>query len=143
MNRLKKQMTKNDIVTWLDKNKDVGLLLLRLFIGLRLLYGVVDNIVDWERMIEFKNFLEHHGFPLPLLSAMISVYAQFLSGLMFIIGFQIRLAAALMIINFLAALSMVHLHDSFEEMTPALAMLFGSILFLFYGAGKFAPKRFA
>jgi len=36
---------------------------------------------------------------------------------------------------------MVHLHDSFEGMTPALAMLFSSILFLFYGTGKFAPKR--
>jgi len=34
-------------------------------------------------------------------------------------------------------------HDSFEDMTPALAMLFSSILFLFYGAGKFAPKRHA
>jgi hypothetical protein len=46
-----------------------------------------------------------------------------------------------MIINFLVALVMVHLHDSFEGMTPALAMLFSSILFLFYGAGKFALKR--
>ena len=136
-------MKKNDVTAWLDKNKDLGLFLLRLFIGIRLLYGVVDNIADWGRMIEFRNFLEHQGFPFPLVSAVISVYAQFLSGLMFIVGFKIRLAAALMIINFLAALGMVHLHDSFEDMTPALAMLFCSILFLFYGAGKFAPKRHA
>ncbi len=134
-------MENNNVTAWLDKNKDVGLFLLRLFIGIRLLYGVVDNIVAWERMIEFRNFLGQQGFPLPLFSAVISVYAQFLSGLMFIIGFKIRLAAALMIINFLVALVMVHLHDSFEGMTPALAMLFSSILFLFYGAGKFAPKR--
>ena len=46
-----------------------------------------------------------------------------------------------MIINFLVALVMVHARDSFEGMTPALAMLFSSILFLFYGAGKFALKR--
>ncbi len=134
-------MENNNVTAWLDKNKDLGLFLLRLFVGIRLLYGVVDNIADWGRMIEFRNFLEHQGFPLPLVSAMISVYAQFLSGLMIIIGFKIRLAAALMIINFLVALVMVHLHDSFEGMTPALAMLFSSILFLFYGAGKFAPKR--
>ncbi|MGH7596825.1 MAG: DoxX family protein [bacterium] len=134
-------MKTNNVTAWLDKNKDVGLFLLRLFVGVRLLYGVVDNIVDWERMIEFRNFLEQQGFPLPLASAIISVYAQFLSGLMFIIGFKIRLAAALMIVNFLVALMMVHSRDSFEGMTPALAMLFSSILFLFYGAGKFAPKR--
>jgi putative oxidoreductase len=134
-------MEKNNVIAWLDKNKDVGLLLLRLFVGMRLLYGVADNIVDWERMIEFGNFLEQNGFPFPLASAMISVYAQFLSGLMIIIGFKIRLVAFLMIINFLVALAMVHLHDSFEGMTPALAMLFSSVLFLFYGAGRFAPKR--
>jgi len=134
-------MKNNNVAAWLDKNKDVGLFLLRLFVGIRLLYGVVDNIAAWERMIEFRNFLDQQGFPLPLASAVISVYAQFLSGLMFIIGFKIRLAAVLMIINFLVALVMVHLHDSFEGMTPALAMLFSSILFLFYGAGKFGLKR--
>jgi putative oxidoreductase len=131
---------KNNVIAWLDKNKDVGILLLRLFVGIRLIYGVVDNIVDWERMLEFRNFLEQQGFPLPLASAVISVYAQFIAGLMFILGFKIRLAAVLMIINFLVALVMVHLHDSFEGMTPALSMLCSSILFLFDGAGKFALK---
>lgn len=92
-------------------------------------------------MIEFRNFLGQHGFPLPLASAVISVYAQFFSGLMYVSGFQIRLAAALMIVNFLVALVMVHLHGSFEGMTPPLAMLLSSILLLFYGVGKFALQH--
>lgn len=134
-------MTSSNVSAWLDQNKDVGLLLLRLFVGVRLVYGVIDNLIAWERMIEFRDFLALHNFPLPLASAVISVYAQFLSGLMFVIGYKIRLAAALMIINFLVALVMVHLRDSFEDVTPPLAMLFCSILFLFYGAGRFALQR--
>jgi hypothetical protein len=33
--------------TWLARNKDIGVLLLRLFIGFRLIYGVLDNILYW------------------------------------------------------------------------------------------------
>jgi putative oxidoreductase len=57
---------------------------------------------------------------------------------MFIVGWKIRYAAILMIINFLIAVIMVHWRDTFEQMTSALAMLFSSLLFLFYGAGKYS-----
>jgi putative oxidoreductase len=61
---------------WLDRKKDAGVLLMRLFVGLRLVYGVIDNVLQPERMIEFSKFLEQFGFPLPLVSAIVSVYAQ-------------------------------------------------------------------
>jgi putative oxidoreductase len=125
-------------VKWLEKNKDIGILLLRLFIGIRLVYGVADNVFSWSHMLAFESFLQANGFPFPLFSAMLSVYAQFVSGIFIITGFQIRIAALVMIINFIIALLMVHRHDSFEAMTPALAMLFANVLFLFYGAGKFS-----
>ncbi len=124
------------VAKWLNHNKDIGVLLLRLFIGTRIVYGVADNVLSWNHMLTFQNFLQSAGFPLPLLSAIVSVYAQLISGLLIITGFYIRLAAVAMIINFMAALLMVHLGDSFEGMTPALAMLFANILFLFYGSGK-------
>jgi putative oxidoreductase len=57
---------------------------------------------------------------------------------MILTGFHIRIAALVMMINFLVALIMVHLHDTFEGMTPALAMLFCNILFLFTGGGKYS-----
>jgi putative oxidoreductase len=123
---------------WLDRNKDVGILLLRLFIGARLVYGVVDNVFSSEHMIKFRNFLQHFHFPMPLVSAIVSVYAQLIAGLMFIFGWKIRYAAILMIINFLVAIISVHLNDSVEQMTPALAVLFSSLLFLFQGAGRYS-----
>lgn len=125
----------------LKKNKDVGVLLFRLFIGLRLLYGVLDNILSQDRMLEFATFLTTHQFPYPHMAAYISVYAQALAGLSIIIGFKIRWAAVLLIINFLVAVIVVHWGQSFEEMTPALAMLFAAILILFIGAGRYAVDK--
>jgi putative oxidoreductase len=119
-----------------NDHSHIGLLILRIFIGLRLIHGVVDNIVSWTKMEEFAGFLSSFGFPFPILSAVVSVYAQFFAGLAILIGYQIRVAAALMIFNFVVALIMVHRHDSVEGMTPALAMLFGSACLFFTGAGK-------
>src|SRR5688572_23081955 len=126
------------VMNWLDRNKDIGILLLRLFIGIRLVYGVVDNVFSWDHMIKFQDFLHHFNFPVPLVSAVISVYAQLFAGLMYMFGWKIRLAAMLMIFNFLIAVIMVHRNDSFEQATPALAMLFCSLFFLFNGSGKYS-----
>lgn len=133
----------NKIDIWLSSNRDIGLLALRLFIGLRLVYGVVDNVLSKERMMEFAGFLEANGFPLPSLSAIVSVYVQLIGGLLILAGYQIRIASAVLIVNFLIALGMVHLHDSVEGMTPAMAMLFGCITLLFTGAGKYSFNKFS
>lgn len=123
---------------WLISNKDLGILFLRLFVGLRLFYGVIDNVLSWDRMMEFSEFLHGQGFPLPLVSAVVSVYAQFICSIFILIGYKIRFASFIMIANFLVALWMVHRNDTVEGMTPPLAMLFGSLTFLFAGAGKFS-----
>jgi putative oxidoreductase len=131
----------NSFFTWLDRNQSVGLFILRLFVGLRLIYGVIDNILSWDRMLEFESFLNKVGFPFPLACAVISVYAQFVAGVMIVAGWKIRYAALLMIFNFTVAWIMVDRFGTIEQMTPALAMLFCNILFLFSGSGKIALKR--
>jgi len=119
-------------------NEHIGLLLLRIFIGLRLIYGVADNVISWDKMLEFSAFLDANGFPVPTISAVISVYAQLICGLFVLIGFNIRPAALIMVVNFLIAILMIHTNDTVEEMTPALAMLFGSACLFFTGAGRIA-----
>lgn len=128
---------------FLDTNKPIGILLLRIFIGCRLIYGVIDNILSWERMLEFSNFLQNNGFPFPTISAVLSVYIQFLGAIFILLGFKIRIASFLLIINFLVALIFVHLkaNDTVEGMTPALAMLFGCLTFLFTGAEKISLEN--
>jgi putative oxidoreductase len=130
----------NSLNIWLDRNKDLGVFILRLFIGARLIYGVIDNVFSWEHMIKFRDFLQLSDFPVPMVCAIISVYAQLLAGIMIVIGLKIRLASAFMIINFLVAIVMVHRSDTVERMTPVLAILFCCVLFLFQGAGKYSTE---
>ncbi|MGD2069411.1 MAG: DoxX family protein [Gemmatimonadota bacterium] len=113
----------------------VGPLLLRLFLSFVLVYGTQDNVFDRGRMLEFADFLETNGFPWPLLSAHVSAYAQFVCGLLLLLGLFTRPAAFLMVVNFLVALVMVHLGLSFDANIAPMAMLFGSLYFLVDGPG--------
>ncbi|HEX2535712.1 MAG TPA: DoxX family protein [Chitinophagaceae bacterium] len=119
------------------KQTDLGILLLRLFAGARLLYGVVDNIISRGQMQEFGSFLQSFHFPWPYGSAVVSVYAQALAGILYLIGWKVRIAAALMTVNFIIALVMVHRNGTVEEMTPALSLLFISLFLLLAGGGKY------
>lgn len=130
----------NKIYRFFESRSYIGLFLLRLFIGLRLLYGVLDNLVSWDQMLEFSNFLEANQFPFPVICAVISVWIQAIGAVLLLIGFKTRIAALLLTVNFLVALVFFHLRiqDSIEGMTPASAMLFGCLTLLFTGAGKFS-----
>ena len=101
-----------------------------------LFYGTQDNVFISARMEEFADFLRLRGVPVPLFSAHLSAYAQFICGILFIVGFATRYAAAVMIINFILALVIAHIGDSFRGMFPALVILASSCLLLLHGAGK-------
>jgi putative oxidoreductase len=127
---------------YFDEKKDLGVFVLRLLLGWRLVDGTQDNVFSWSRMLEFRDFLEQHHVAYPLVAANISVYAQFLCGILYMTGFFIRPAAIIMIINFAVALLVVHAGTTFQQSFEALTMFFGSIFFLFYGAGKISIEHF-
>jgi putative oxidoreductase len=117
---------------------ELGVFLFRLFLGTTLIWGVVDNVLSWERMLEFRDFLAQNGFPVPWYCAQLSVYAQLVCGGLLVVGALTRAAAAVMVFNFLVALGMVHVGLPFNANIAPLAMLFGSILFLFHGGGAWS-----
>jgi putative oxidoreductase len=121
---------------WFEKRKEYGMFFVRLIVGFHLIYGTQDNVFSSARMLEFRDFLAARGTPFPLFSAHLSVYAQFLCGILFILGAFIRPAAAIMIINFLCALLIAHRVGGYPPAALALVMLFSSIAFLIHGAGK-------
>ncbi len=129
---------------YLDANASIGILLLRIFIGGRLIYGVIDNILSWERMIEFSNFLNTNNFPFPIISAVTSVYIQFFGAILVLVGYKLRLASFILSINFMIALVFFHfrINDTIEGMTPALAMLFGCLTLLFTGPDKLSLTNY-
>jgi putative oxidoreductase len=122
---------------------DFALLLIRLAFGFRLIYGTADNVFSWERMLEFREFLAANGFPLPLMCAVVSVYLQFLAGLSWMLGYQVRISSLLMIVNFAVAIIGVHLlnGDSYLGMAPAVHLLVVAVVLYLLGAGKYGLSR--
>lgn len=118
------------------KHSDYGAVFLRLLIGIFIIYGVQDNVFSYEHMNEFAAFLHQKNVPFPLFSAFLSAYVQFVCGIMILLGAWIRLAAIPFIINFIAAVFIAHLGDTFRSMFPALMMIAAGFFFLFNGAGK-------
>ena len=124
------------IVDWLDARREYGMIFFRFIIGFHLVYGTADNVFNWQRMLEFRDFLASSGTPWPLAAAIVSAWAQFLCGLLFIIGAAVRPAALMMIINFLCALLIAHRSGGYPPAALALIMLFSSIGLMVHGAGR-------
>jgi putative oxidoreductase len=123
---------------WLERHGSLGVPLFRLFLGITLVYGTQDNVFSREQMLEFSGFLAENGFPAPMFNAHLSAWAQFVCGLLIAAGAVTRPAAAVMVINFVVALWMVHRNLPFSANIAPLAMLFGSLMLVFHGAGAYS-----
>ncbi|MGH9753361.1 MAG: DoxX family protein [Blastocatellia bacterium] len=128
--------TLRSILQWLEERRDYGALFIRLVVGSYLIYGTQDNVFSWARMLEFRDFLAARNVPLPLFSAHLSVYAQFIAGSLYILGALTRYAAAVMVINFIVAFIVVDLHQPYARSFPAQVMLASALFLLFHGAGR-------
>lgn len=125
----------------LDKFKEYGPIFIRLIIGFHLVYGTQDNVFSYARMEEFAAFLSAHKVPFPLFAAFVSAYAQFICGILFILGAATRYAAFVMIINFIAAILIAHLGDPYPAKFPALMMLAGACFLFLHGPGELSVDR--
>lgn len=121
---------------WLESRKEYGMFFVRLIVGFHLIHGTADNIFSWARMIEFRDFLDGRGVPFPLFSAHLSAYAQFICGILYILGLFVRPAALVMIVNFICALLIAHRTGGYPPAALALIMLFSSAALLVHGPGK-------
>ncbi len=95
-------MTRRDILllTPLARFGDLGLLFLRLVTGAFLIYQSHDNILSAGRMDEFEEFLTQFGFPAVEVLAPLCVWAQFLCGIAFVLGFLTRWAGLVTVFVF-------------------------------------------
>ncbi len=125
-----------------ERRREYGAVFVRLVVGFILVYGTQDNVFSNERMIEFRDFLAARHVPLPLVAAHVSAYAQFVCGLLYVLGLFVRPAALVMVINFVAALVIAHLDAPLDAARLALCMLFSSLFLLFNGAGAASLDRY-
>ncbi len=125
----------------LARHADLGLLILRLVIGGHLIWSTQDNVFSWSRMLEFRDFLDHFGFPWPLFCALLSVAAQFLAGIALVLGVWIRLAAAILVFNFIVAIVMVDGTRPYPAAFAALSIIAAALCLMFTGAGRWSLDR--
>ena len=119
-----------------EERREYGPFFVRLVVGFVLVYGTQDNVLSRERMAEFRDFLAARSVPYPLFAAHLSAYAQFICGLLYAVGLLVRPAAAVMVVNFVAALLVAHLDAPLDAARLALCMLFSSLFLLFHGPGS-------
>lgn len=126
---------------FLERYSGFAPMFIRLLVGVTLVHMSQDNVFGHARMLEFREFLAARGVVYPLVAAHVSVYAQFLSGLCILLGLFTRSAAAVMVINFIAALLIAHVGAPFEANVPPFAMLLGSAFLLLNGPGRVSLDR--
>ena len=126
---------------WSARRANLGLLLLRLAVGVHLVYMTQDNVRSWERLLEFRDFLAHHGFMFPLACAMLSVAAQFVGGGLLALGLYTRVAGLLVAINFAVAIWMVVGKQAYPAAFPALMLVAAALCLMFTGPGRWSLDR--
>ncbi len=115
----------------------IALLALRLFLGAFLIWGVWDNIADPARMREFEGFLASLNCPMPAIAAPVSVWAQFLIGVLLIPGFLTRLAGLLLSVNFIVAVALIAPTGAdFRALYEPGILIFVGLIFATIGAGS-------
>lgn len=127
------------LLSGLARGDTAALVLLRLYVGGFLIWGVWDNIVSAERMHEFQLFLAGLNCPLPALAAPVSVWTQLLVGVLLIPGALTRAAGLLLAVNFVVAvLLMAGAGASARELFgPVMCVLTGLILAT-HGGGRWS-----
>ncbi|WP_425637035.1 DoxX family protein [Algoriphagus yeomjeoni] len=116
--------------------EDIGLLVLRLGAGGMILthgYPKLMRLIG-DDPIKFMDFL---GIG-PVVSLTLAVFAEFICGILVVIGFKTRLATIPLIITMLTAAFVAHASDPFGR--KELPLLYFTVFFciLIFGAGKYS-----
>ncbi len=125
----------------MNKNNDLGLLVLRISIGVLMLLHGISKLVYGVDFI--KGMLE--GMGLPSFFAYGVLVGEVLAPIAILIGYRARIAAAIYAFNCVVAIAMVHSGDLFSlnkfggwGVELLVLYLFGAVAIFFTGAGKLA-----
>ena len=117
---------------------DFALLLLRVFVGVFLVWSVWDNVTDGARMREFSAFLAKHDFPAAEILAPVSAYLQLVIGAGFLLGVFTRWAGILCALIFAVAIAMVDRFGGMRGIFPSGCLFVIGLYLATYGAGRFS-----
>jgi uncharacterized membrane protein YphA (DoxX/SURF4 family) len=128
----------NRLTQWLDENKDVGLLVLRLYLGLRLFTGSLRRFVEPDRLDAFSEMVRELVVPLPGVVAVLAFLVQLVGGLLLILGRKTRAAAIALAVVLILCLLLLQHNDHLHPGMPPLAALAICMIFIFISPGRFS-----
>jgi len=123
---------------------DLGLLLVRLILGIVLMFHGSQKLFGWfdgGGMEKFTASLEELEIPVPQISAYVSASTEFAGGALLILGILTRLVAIPVFVNMLVAVVAVHRHNfelKKDGMEYALMLCVVALALVFMGAGRFS-----
>jgi putative oxidoreductase len=120
---------------------------------LRVVVGIVFLMHGQQKLFGFGihgtiGFFTHAGIPLPAVSAVVVTFVEFMGGIALILGLLTRWAAALLAIDMLGAIFLVHLKNGFFLAPPkmgyefVLTLLAASVGLVLAGPGAAALDGF-
>jgi len=120
-----------------DKLNSIGLLLLRVSVGLGMLLG--HGLGKWTKLFEGSTiqFVDPFGFG-SVASLIMAVFAEVFCASLLIFGLLTRWFLIPLIITMAVAVFYVHFADGFREMEKALLYLAAFITLFFTGSGKYS-----
>lgn len=125
------------------KNRDLGLLVLRLGISLMMIPHGINKLLHPEAFQYVQATLEAKG--LPIVVAFGVFIAEIIAPFLLLIGFRTRLAALIMVFNGISILYLAYgeklttftQHGGWAPELPALFLL-GALVLCFTSGGKYA-----
>lgn len=116
---------------------------------LRIVVGIVFMVHGYQKLFKFgfhgvAGMFGHMGIPLPAFFAVVVTLVEFVGGVLLITGVATRIAAALIAIEMLVAVLVVHLKNGFFNpggIEFPLTLLAAAICLTIAGGGAFSLKR--
>ena len=125
----------------LPTNADAGLLIIRLVLG------TIMIVHGWPKVTGFSGVVEGFtgmGIPLPALAAAFATVAEFVGGILMIVGVFTDIAGLMFAIDMLGAIIFVHAKNGFSGqggMEFPLALLAMALGVALIGPGRFAVGK--
>lgn len=131
-------MTSNLIrkISHLKHYREWAPLPIRLISGWMLIAGVWEMALFMKPVGGVVTLFDQLGIPLLPFTAYLATYANFICGILFIIGLWIRPAALVMVFYFSVALLAAHTQDPIVKSFPAWGLWAIAISLSFFGGGK-------
>ena len=123
-----------------DSDSNVGLVILRVFIGGALLTH------GWGKMFggleQFTGFVASLGVPVPQVAAFLAAFAESFSAILLAVGLLTRPAAFLIVATMAVAIFGAHKGAAFSVQEAAWLYLVPALFFLLKGAGRWSLDWF-